>query len=178
MFGTHFTVNGFKNFLIGCFYAFCSERRHVGDFLRRVCEDMTDNVGRKSCWKHLRTHCQASVKQRIICDHINGLDLCKANLQLLTLSTAEKYIPEIDLVYIVPGMAIFQQSLSSVKSVWICWCFQLQSIFALGQDLHRRTTKVPVRKEENHSYHSRAGAYIKPLLVRCALNAIRCKANL
>lgn len=46
-------------------------------------------------------------KLRIIRDHMSGLDLCKFNLQSLILSTAEKYIPQIDLVCTVPGMAAF-----------------------------------------------------------------------
>lgn len=37
-------------------------------------------------------------KLRIIHSHMDGLDLCKANLMLLILSTAEKYISEINLV--------------------------------------------------------------------------------
>ena len=44
--GTHFTVNGGKDFLIGCFHAFGTKDRHIGDFLRRIGEDTTDNVGR------------------------------------------------------------------------------------------------------------------------------------
>ena len=46
-------------------------------------------------------------KLRTMREHMGGLDLCKANLQSLILSTAEKYIPEIDLVCIIPDMAAF-----------------------------------------------------------------------
>lgn len=44
-------------------------------------------------------------KLRIIREHMSNLDLRKANLQSLILSTAEKYIPEIELLCTVPGIA-------------------------------------------------------------------------
>lgn len=52
-------------------------------------------------------HMKATEKLRTMREHMGGLDLCKANLQSLILSTAEKYIPEIDLVCIIPDMAAF-----------------------------------------------------------------------
>ena len=48
-------------------------------------------------------------KLRIIREHMSSLDLCKTNLQSLIMSTAEKYIPEIELICTVPGMATFLQ---------------------------------------------------------------------
>lgn len=46
-------------------------------------------------------------KLRIIRSHMDGLELCKANLMSLILSTAEKYIPEVDLVSTVPGLTAY-----------------------------------------------------------------------
>lgn len=37
-------------------------------------------------------------KLRIICEHMSNLDMYKGNLQSMILSTAEKYISEIDLL--------------------------------------------------------------------------------
>lgn len=67
------------------------------------------------------------------------------------------------------------QSTSSPKSEWICPCSRPPSIFAPGPVLHRRRTKVAGKKKTTRI--NRAGAYIKPLLVQCALNAIHAKSN-
>ena len=77
-------------------------------------------------------------KLRIIRSHMDGLELCKANLMSLILSTAEKYIPEVDLIRLLP---------LSGSLVWICRCFRLQSIFARGRVLLRRMTRVPERRK-------------------------------
>ena len=63
-------------------------------------EEIVEAVDGEMCFEQAE-------KLRIIRDHMSGLDLCKANLQSLILSTAEKFIPEIDLVCTVPGMATF-----------------------------------------------------------------------
>lgn len=71
-------------------------------------------------------------KLRIIRAHINGLDVCKANLQSLNLSTAPKHITEIDLVCTVSGMATFS-SISVIGEIGIEMSgFPHQSIFVLG----------------------------------------------
>lgn len=46
-------------------------------------------------------------KLRIIRSHMSSLDLCKANLESLILTTAEKYLPQLDLVMSVPGIQSF-----------------------------------------------------------------------
>ena len=46
-------------------------------------------------------------KLRIIRSHMDGLDLCKANLESLILSVAEKYLPQLNLVMTVPGIQSF-----------------------------------------------------------------------
>lgn len=54
---------------------------------------------------------------------------------------------------------------------WICLCSPPRSIFVLGLGLRRRTMRVPGRKRLPGS----AGTCIKPLLVQCALFAIKAK---
>ena len=43
-------------------------------------------------------------KLRIIRSHMDSLELCKLNLESLILATAEKYLPQLDLVMTVPGI--------------------------------------------------------------------------
>ena len=46
-------------------------------------------------------------KLRIIRSHMDSLDICKANLESLILSLAEKYLPQLNLVMTVPGIQSF-----------------------------------------------------------------------
>jgi len=50
---------------------------------------------------------QQAEKLRIIRSHMESLELCKLNLGSLILSTAEKYLPQLDLVMTVPGIQSF-----------------------------------------------------------------------
>ena len=76
-------------------------------------------------------------KLRIIRDHMSSLDLCKANLQSLILSTAEKYIPEIDLVCTVPGIATFS-AISVIGEIGVD-----MSVFPTSQSLLMGGTYSP-----------------------------------
>lgn len=44
LFRAGFTINGSKNFIIGCFHVFRSESRHIGEFFWWICEYVTDDV--------------------------------------------------------------------------------------------------------------------------------------
>ncbi len=46
-------------------------------------------------------------KLRIIRSHMDSLDLCKADLESLILSLAEKYLPQLNFVMTVPGIQSF-----------------------------------------------------------------------
>lgn len=46
-------------------------------------------------------------KLRIIRSHMDSLDLCKANLESLILTSAEKYLPQLNLVMTAPGIQSF-----------------------------------------------------------------------
>ncbi len=46
-------------------------------------------------------------KLRIIRSHMSSLELCKANLESLILSTAQKYLPQLELVMTVPGIQAY-----------------------------------------------------------------------
>jgi len=46
-------------------------------------------------------------KLRIICSHMDSLELCKLNLESLILTIAEKYLPQFNLVITAPGIQSF-----------------------------------------------------------------------
>lgn len=46
-------------------------------------------------------------KLRIIRSHMDSLEMCKANLESLILTTAEKYLPQLNLVMTVSGIRSF-----------------------------------------------------------------------
>lgn len=56
-------------------------------------------------------------KLRIIRSHMGSLELCKANLESLILTTVEKYLHQLDLVMTVPGSRSF--ALLSAQAVFL-----------------------------------------------------------
>ncbi len=114
-------------------------------------------------------------KLRIIRSHMNGLDLCKANLDSLILSVAEKYLPQLDLVMTVPGIQSFA-AIGVLSEIGVD-----MSVFPTSKHLCSWAGLTPQNNEsagkKKTTRIGRAGAYIKPLLVQCALCAIRKKSN-
>lgn len=112
-------------------------------------------------------------KLRIIRSHMNGLELCKANLMSLILTTAEKYIPEIDLVSTVPGLTAYS-AISVIGEIGVD-----MSVFPTSKHLCSWAGLAPQNDQsagkKKTTRISRAGVYIKPLLVQCALAAIKSK---
>ena len=114
-------------------------------------------------------------KLRIIRSHMHDLNRCKANLESVIISTAEKYTSQLSLVMSVPGIQTFS-AISVIAEIgvdmsvfpsskYLCsWAgLTLQNNESAGE---KKTIRI-----------SRAGAYIKPLLVQCVLWAIRVKRN-
>lgn len=114
-------------------------------------------------------------KLRIIRSHMDGLELCKANLESLILSVAEKYLPQLNLVMTVPGIQSFS-AISIISEIGVD-----MSVFPTSKNLCSWAGLTPQNNEsagkKKTTRIGRAGAYIKPLLVQCALNAIRTKSN-
>ena len=112
-------------------------------------------------------------KLRIIRSHMDSLDICKANLDSLILTTAEKYLPQLELIMTVPGIGAFSAIgvLSEIGSD--------MSVFPSSKHLCSWAGLTPQNNEsagkKKTTRISRAGAYIKPLLVQCALAAIKGK---
>ena len=114
-------------------------------------------------------------KLRIIRSHMDGLALCKANLDSLILSVAEKYLPQLNLVMTVPGIQSFA-AIGILSEIGVD-----MSVFPTSKHLCSWAGLTPQNNEsagkKKTTRIGRAGAYIKPLLVQCALCAIRKKSN-
>ena len=114
-------------------------------------------------------------KLRIIRSHMDSLDLCKANLESLILTTAEKYLPQLNLVMTVPGIQSFS-AIAVISEIGVD-----MSVFPTSKHLCSWAGLTPQNNEsagkKKTTRIGRAGACIKPLLVQCALCAIRAKQN-
>ena len=112
-------------------------------------------------------------KLRIIRSHMDSLELCKLNLESLILSTAENYIPQLNLVMTAPGIQSFA-AIGIISEIGVD-----MSVFPTSKHLCSWAGLTPQNNEsagkKKTTRISRAGAYIKPLLVQCALCAIRTK---
>jgi transposase len=112
-------------------------------------------------------------KLRIIRSHMDSLKLCKANLESLILSVAKKYLPQLSLVMTVPGIQSYA-AIGIISEIGVD-----MSVFPTSKHLCSWAGLTPQNNEsagkKKTTRISRAGAYIKPLLVQCALCAIRKK---
>lgn len=112
-------------------------------------------------------------KLRIIRSHMDSLNLCKANLESLILETTEKYLPQLNLVMTVPGIRSFA-AIGIISEIGVD-----MSVFPTSKHLCSWAGLTPQNNEsagkKKTTRISRAGVYIKPLLVQCALCAIRAK---
>ena len=112
-------------------------------------------------------------KLRIIRSHMDSLELCKLNLESLILSVAEKYLPQLGLVMTAPGIQSFA-AIGIISEIGVD-----MSVFPTSKHLCSWAGLTPQNNEsagkKKTTRISRAGAYIKPLLVQCALSAIRAK---
>lgn len=114
-------------------------------------------------------------KLRIIRSHMDNLELCKANLMSLILSIAEKYTDEINLVSTVPGITAYS-AISVIGELGVD-----MSVFPTSKHLCSWAGLAPQNDQsagkKKTTRISRAGVYIKPLLVQCALAAIKSKKH-
>jgi len=114
-------------------------------------------------------------KLRIIRSHMDNLELCKANLESEILSIAEKFLPQIDLVLTVPGIQSFS-AIAIIGEIGVD-----MSVFETSRHLCSWAGLTPQNDQsagkKKTTRISRAGVYIKPLLIQCALAAIKSKKN-
>ena len=112
-------------------------------------------------------------KLRIIRSHMDSLELCKLNLESLILTTAEKYLPQLNLVMTAPGINSFS-AIGIISEIGVD-----MSVFPTSKHLCSWAGLTPQNNEsagkKKTTRISRAGAYIKPLLVQCALASLKSK---
>lgn len=114
-------------------------------------------------------------KLRIIRSHMDSLECCRLNTESMILSLAEKYLPQINLVSTVPGIQTFA-AIGIISEIGVD-----MSVFPTSKHCCSWAGLTPQNNEsagkKKTTRISHAGAYLKPLLVQCALGAIRCKSN-
>lgn len=114
------------------------------------------------------SHEQAE-KLKVIRTHMDTLELCKLNLESVILTLVEPYLPQLNLIATVPGIRDFS-AISVIAEIGVD-----MSVFPSSKHLCSWAGLAPQCNESGgkrkSSRISRAGAYLKPLLIQCA-NAI------
>jgi len=114
---------------------------------------------------------QQAEKLRIIRSHMESLELCKLNLESEILAVAEKYLPQINLVSTVPGIQFFS-AVAIIGEIGVD-----MSVFETSRHLSSWAGVAPQNDnsagKKKTTRISRAGVYIKPILVQCALAATK-----
>ena len=109
-------------------------------------------------------------KTNIILEHFNDLEKCKLKLEALILSVSKSYTQECDLVSTVPGIKNPFSAIAIISEIGAD-----MSVFPTSKHLCSWAGLTPQNDESAGKKHtvriSRAGVYIKPLLVQCA-NAV------
>lgn len=112
-------------------------------------------------------------KLKIIRSHMDGLTACKANLESLILSTAEKYLPQLNLIMTVPGVQSYS-AIGIMAEIGVD-----MSVFPSSKHLCSWAGLTPQNQEsagkKKTTRIGRGGRYMKPLLVQCALSAVKTK---
>lgn len=107
-------------------------------------------------------------KLGIIRSHLSAIHECKSNLESLICSLADKFRAQVDLVSSVPGIQFFS-AVSVISEIGVD-----MSVFPTAKHLCSWAGLVPQNNEsagkKKTTRVSRAGAYLKPLLVQCALS--------
>ena len=114
-------------------------------------------------------------KLKIIRSHMDGLTECKANLESLILTTAEKYLPQLNLIMTVPGVQSYS-AIGIMAEIGVD-----MSVFPSSKHLCSWAGLTPQNQEsagkKKTTRIGRGGRYMKPLLVQCALSAVKAKNN-
>lgn len=114
------------------------------------------------------SHEQAE-KIKVIRAHMDTLELCKLNLESVILTLVQPYLAQINLVASVPGVRDFS-AITVIAEIGTD-----MSVFPTAKHLCSWAGLAPQCNESGgkrkSSRVSRAGAYLKPLLIQCA-NAV------
>jgi len=111
-------------------------------------------------------------KMNIILNHFSGVQKCKADLESLILSLSEPYARQCSLVSTVPGIKNPFSVIAIISEIGAD-----MSVFPTAKHLCSWAGLTPQNDESAGKKHSvrisRAGVYIKPLLVQCANAVVR-----
>ena len=111
-------------------------------------------------------------KMNIILNHFSGVQKCKADLESLILSLSEPYARQCSLVSTVPGIKNPFSVIAIISEIGAD-----MSVFTTAKHLCSWAGLTPQNDESAGKKHSvrisRAGVYIKPLLVQCANAVVR-----
>jgi transposase len=109
-------------------------------------------------------------KMNIILQHYDALELCKSNLESLILSLVKPFTKELNLVSTVPGIKNPFSAIAIISEIGVD-----MAVFPTVKHLCSWAGLTPQNDESAGKKHSvrisRAGVYIKPLLVQIA-NAV------
>ena len=121
------------------------------------------------------SHEQAE-KLKIIRSHMDNLDKCKQSLESAIFSTVEPFMSQVKLVSTAPGIKDFS-AIAVIAEIGVD-----MSVFPTSKHLCSWAGVAPQCNEsggkKKSSRVSRAGVYIKPLLVQCANAAVKSNKHL
>lgn len=110
-------------------------------------------------------------KLKIILAHMDSIELCIANLDSAIISVAEQFRAQYELVMTVPGVKV-HSAIAIIAEIGVD-----MSVFPTVKQLCSWAGLTPQNNEsagkKKTTRISRAGAYIKPLLVQCATAVVR-----
>ena len=110
-------------------------------------------------------------KLKVIRSHMDSLKICKVNLESTILSLAEPFTEQINLVSTVPGIRDFS-AIAIIAEIGTD-----MTVFPTAKHLCSWAGLAPQCNEsggkKKSSRVSRAGAYIKPLLIQCANGIVK-----
>ena len=129
--------------------------------------DVSSLVSRKCKTPIAKIQAEQLLKLGIIRSHLSAIHECKSNLESLICSLADKFRAQVELVSSVPGIQFFS-AVSVISEIGVD-----MSVFPTAKHLCSWAGLVPQNNEsagkKKSTRVSRAGAYLKPLLVQCAL---------
>jgi transposase len=111
-------------------------------------------------------------KIKIIKQHYEALELCKANLEPVILSLAEPYQKELEIISSLPSVNNVFTAIAIISEIGVD-----MSAFATAKHLCSWAGLTPTNNESADKKKSvrisRAGCYLKPLLVQCATAIVK-----
>ena len=111
-------------------------------------------------------------KIKIIKQHYESLQLCKANLESVILSLATPYSKEIEIISSLPSVSNVYTAIAIISEIGVD-----MSAFATAKHLCSWAGLTPTNNESAGKKKSvrisRAGCYLKPLLVQCATAVVK-----